>query len=105
MANRSINELDGMWEKMRDIVKEYDVKIIAPAIPRERPIVPRHPDGFYLMDYPSLLDPCKIAKDIVITRSKDIHSRQVTLQVMKHRKHNPDNLQVYRYDCGNKPPK
>ena len=57
------------------------------------------------MDYPSLLDPCKIAKDIVITRSKDIHSRQVTLQVMKHRKHNPDNLQVYRYDYGNKPPK
>jgi hypothetical protein len=51
------------------------------------------------------VDPCKIAKDIVITRSKDIHSRQVTLQVMKHRKHNPDNLQVYRYDCGNKPPK
>lgn len=102
MANRSINELDGLWERMRDIAKTYDVKIIGPAIPREHPIVPRHPDGFYIMDYPSLLDPTTLDMDIVITRSKESAPKHLTLQVMKHRKPKESQYKVVRYDCGNK---
>ncbi len=55
MANRSINELDGMWQRMRGIVAEYDITIITASAPRTKRSMPQNENGVIIVDYISLL--------------------------------------------------
>lgn len=94
MANRSINELAGVWEKMRDIVAEYDIKIVPPPVSRQRPSMPQNNNLLPIVDYPTLLS----CANIVVARTKDA-PQQLTFKRMKNRKpsHNHD-VVVFKYD-------
>ncbi len=94
MANRSINELAGVWEKMRDIVAQYNVKVVPAPVSRQRPSMPQNNDLLQIVDYPNLLNPAII----VVARNKGA-PQQLTFKVLKNRKpsHNHD-LVVFKYD-------
>lgn len=93
MANRSINDLAGVWEQMRDIVAKYDVKILPPPVSRRTPIMPQNSDLLQIVDYPSLLS----SSNIVVTRSKEA-PQNFTFKRLKDRKpsHNHD-VVVFKY--------
>ena len=94
MANRSINDLAGVWEQIRDIVSKYDVKILPPPVSRRTPIMPQNSDLLQIVDYPSLLN----SSNIVVTRSKEA-PQKLTFRRLKDRKpsHNHD-VVVFKYD-------
>lgn len=56
MANRSINDLDDLWQRMRGIVAEYDITIITASAPRIKRSMPQNENGVIIVDYISLLN-------------------------------------------------
>lgn len=97
MANRSVNELAGIWEQMRDIVGKYDIKILPPPVSRRTPIMPQNSDLLQIVDYPTLLS----SSNIIVTRHKDA-PQKLTFMKAKNRKpsHNYD-VVVFKYDNNN----
>lgn len=55
MANRSVNDQDDLWQRLRGIVAEYDVTIITATAPRQRRFMPQNEHGVIIIDYISQL--------------------------------------------------
>ena len=56
MANRSIDDLDNLWQRLRGIVAEYDVTVITATAPRQRRFMPQNENDVIIIDYIPLLN-------------------------------------------------
>lgn len=56
MANRELTLTDSLWQQLRGIVAEYDVKVITASAPRRTSVMPQFdPSRIVVVDYINML--------------------------------------------------